>query len=116
MKKPEKKETILRVDNEHDFTLNCGYNQAWDDWEAYHEEIRQELLWWQNLLRGHHNNKTCPNLKTYIEQLKTTVERLPSEEEIRELIINRNVCLRCGHPDVNAGELAKTIHKRIGGQ
>ena len=54
------------------------------------EELEKELEWWHNLISKHHDNKTCPNLKTYVENLQKENEALKQSQEL--------VCYSCGEP------------------
>jgi len=46
--------------------------------------LKEELAWWHNLIRKHHNNETCPNLKTYVENLQKENARLKQKEELEQ--------------------------------
>jgi len=43
-------------------------------WE--YEQLKAELKWWHELIEKHHKNRTCPDLKTYIENLQAENKRL----------------------------------------
>ena len=105
MKKPEKMK-ILDLDTDitdinayvrHKLRVT-GYNQACDEWEAYHDG--------------------------FIATLDHAVDNLPSEEEIEKFIIKFIAGKDCPYTYFRSRivgvdelkELAKTIHKRIGGE
>ncbi len=41
--------------------------------------LKAELKWWHDLIHKHHNNETCPDLKTYVENLQKENEELRKE-------------------------------------
>lgn len=41
-------------------------------------KLEKELKWWHNLISKHHDNDTCPNLKTYVENLQKEIVELKS--------------------------------------
>ncbi len=45
------------------------------------EKLEAELDWWRNLIRKHHDNKKCPDLKTYVENLQQENAKLKEEVE-----------------------------------
>jgi hypothetical protein len=44
--------------------------------QAKNKEIQEELDWWRALLKGHHDNKKCPSLRAYVENLQAENKRL----------------------------------------
>jgi DNA repair exonuclease SbcCD ATPase subunit len=44
--------------------------------EAQNKVLQAELDWWHELINKHHKNVTCPDLRTYVEQLQAEVKEL----------------------------------------
>jgi len=109
MKRPEKKEVSFDI-SKKEATKNIAYNQACEDWEKYHKEIRQRFDTLQAMYEG---------LKASNELHKKQIKNLPKEEEIRTFI-DQQMAFEFMTLDVKKGRyreirdnLAKTIHKRI---
>lgn len=63
--------------------------------ETHINLIEAELKWWHNLIRKHHNNKTCPDLKTYVENLQT------ENADLKDLLLTRDSYIEALEADLN---------------
>ena len=101
MKKPEKRPTGEHLKDFciEDDDFNHGYNQAIEEYEKYHEETLKEALAHQEL-------------ELWTRHKKHWLGKLPSEDEIRE-IIEKEILAWNQEGFIPKLYIAKAIAKRI---
>ena len=128
LKRPEKKvlaEHILNqsvdkaVDTGIDRATNLGYNFACNIWEAYHKQEIIGIEGTKDELKLAYYNvdglmARCKDFEEEIVHLKAKLGKLPSEEEIRQIV--RDTGAPHGLPLSLSEMIATAISKRIRGK